>query len=221
MRVAVLSLTRDRLDYTKRNFALLRENAGCPFDLYVFDNGSIDGTGNWLMDEDDAGRLYARWSPDNIGICSALNRLLDSAGAENYDVVVRFDNDCEVRQPGTLKKVCEVALKYDMIVAPKVLGLRNPPAVREEIDVGGDTIEVTGILGGVFMAIPAHLFTDGFRYDEGSPLWGGDEYICSWWQERGGLCGYLKGWEVLHDTDQHHADHPEHFERRVLEGGPA
>jgi glycosyltransferase involved in cell wall biosynthesis len=220
MRIAVLSLTRDRLAYTKQNFGLLHALAGCDYEHYVLDQGSTDGTVEWLENEYED-RCCAVFYQRNIGICKALNELLNLANPARYDVIVRFDNDCVVQREGTLKKVCEVALRNDVIVAPKVMGLRQPPAVQAEVLLDGDDIlQVTGILGGVFMAIPAHLFTDGFRYDEGSPLWGGDEYICSWFQqEKGGLCGYLKGWEVLHESDQHDDDYPAYLDRKMTEMG--
>jgi len=210
------------LEYSRANFARLRELAGTPYDLFVLDNGSRDGTPEWLEREFDAGRIQGLvLSMDNLGICKGLNRLLDEElNPADYDVVVRFDNDCEVLREGTLAKVCQVAFENDLIVAPKVLGLRNPPPSSADLFLGEDVLDVTGILGGVFMAVPAHIFND-FRYDEANPVWGGDEYICSWWQESGGVCGYLRGWEVMHDTDRHHTDHPEHFFRRQREGGPA
>ena len=48
MNIAVLSLTRDRLDYTKHCFGRLIELAGCDFDWYITDQGSNDGTVDWL-----------------------------------------------------------------------------------------------------------------------------------------------------------------------------
>ena len=44
MKFAVLTLTRDRLEYTQHCFETLRQNAGCDYDHYVLDQGSEDGT---------------------------------------------------------------------------------------------------------------------------------------------------------------------------------
>ena len=60
MRVAVLSLTRDRLVYTRHCFAKLHEFAGCEFDHYVLDQGSKDGTDEWLTMEYQPEYLYLR-----------------------------------------------------------------------------------------------------------------------------------------------------------------
>ncbi len=51
MRIAVLTLTRDRLDYTQHCFQTLQEFAGCDFDHYVLDQGSTDDTVDCLVGE--------------------------------------------------------------------------------------------------------------------------------------------------------------------------
>lgn len=198
MKVAVLTLTRDRLDYTKHCFATLRNNAGCGFDHFVYDNGSTDGSREWLLANNNIADMIA--SNGNDGICPALNRLLALAtGHDDYDAIVRYDNDCEVITPGTLAAVCNVAIDHDAIVAPTVNRLNHPPAVVNTYDVNGARFDQTMILGGIFMAIPAHLFTEhGYRYDETSPPWTGDEAIVPWWTQQGGICGYLRSHEVNH-----------------------
>lgn len=220
MRVCVLSLTRDRLAYTQHTFPMLQRNAGCDYTHVVLDQGSTDGTPEWLEETFPADQLH--FANTNLGICPALNLLLDEyVDPADYDVIVRFDNDCEVTMPGTLAAVCQVVNEHDdVILAPKVMGLRNPPASPGTFELGEHVVDETSILGGVFMAIPSAVFTNGFRYDEGSPAWGGDEYVTSWLRERGGRCGYLRPWEVWHRTDQHWADHPAYFARKIAEGMP-
>jgi len=51
MKIAIYTLTRDRLQYTQDCFSSLWQNAGMPFDHYIVDNGSEDGTVEWLMQE--------------------------------------------------------------------------------------------------------------------------------------------------------------------------
>ena len=218
MRIAVLSLTRDRLDYTRHCFASLEANAGCDYDHLVYDQGSTDGTKDWLADGFRGDFLDGH---ENIGICRALNQLLAaSQAAYNHDVIVRFDNDCEVTQPDTLRTVCEVALEYDAIVAPRVNGLLNPPPVVGHAQAGAHVIEETAILGGIFMAVPARLFNElGYRYDETMPPWTGDEAIVPWWRNQGGCAGYLQGFEVNHyETTAGQRDrHPDYWARKDRE----
>lgn len=215
LRVAVLSLTRDRLAYTQHCFQTLKDNAGCDYDHYVVDQASEDGTVEWLNEQDDLDVIFAS---ENIGICPGLNVLLEqSCDASAYDVIVRFDNDCEVLQPDTLRVVCEEAFEQGIIAAPRVLGLNNPPPVLRS----DDDLDETAVLGGIFMAIPATAFSvGGYRYDETFPLWEGDEAICGWWRAAGGTVGYLRGWTVNHylTTSGQHADIPDYFQRTRNEG---
>lgn len=217
MRIAVLTMTRDRLPYTQHCFATLRSHGGAAFDWFVLDQGSTDGTQEWLEQQDD---ITAVLLEDNIGICRGLNHLLDTVcDPAAYDVLVRFDNDCEVLTPGCLSTVAWVADRYEAIVAPRVLGLNNPPATVRTVQLDDHRLDVTGILGGIFMAIPTLVFHQGFRYDERHPAWTGDEAIVPWWANRGGLCGYLHGYEVNHylTTQGQIAHDPEYFRRKDRE----
>ena len=218
MNVAMLTCTRDRLDYTQHCYQTLVENAGCDFDWYVVDQASQDGTLEWLWGTD------ATVIPleENIGICRALNLMLDTAfDPDDYDVIVRWDNDCELTQPGTLRVVCEASMDHGWILAPTVLGLRNPPGAAPAALLGPHLVAETQILGGVFMAIPSELF-HVVRYDETHPKWGGDEAICPWYRRQGGHCGYMVEWTVNHyeTTDGQWDRYPDYFARVLAEGKP-
>lgn len=231
MNVAVLTLTRDRLEYTTHCFDSLFDHSGCDYDHYVLDQASQDGTAAWLTEEAREGNLRdVLLSSENMGLCRGLNYLIElMAQGElgrltDYDVVVRFDNDCEVLRPGTLRTVCEVARAYEAIVAPRVLGLQSPPRMLQTTQLGEHVLEETAILGGIFMAIPAKLFSEyGFRYDESMPPYTGDEAIVPWWRARGGRAGYLQGWEVIHylTTEGQRADPrvTEYEQRKLAEMG--
>ncbi len=215
MRIAVMTLTRDRLPYTQHCFQTLRDNAGCSYDHFVLDQGSTDGTVEWLDEQDDLDVTFVR---KNIGICPALNLLLDEAiNAEHYDVLVRVDNDAEVLQPDTLQIAADLASRFQTILAPRVLGLRNPPPTMSTFNLDGYTINETTHLGGIFMAIPATLFSElGYRFNEQFPPWTGDEDICRWYE---GRCGYIDALEINHylTTDGQAADDVEYLERKLSE----
>lgn len=212
-RIAVLSITRDRIDYTKHCFKLLRENAGCRFDHYVFDNGSTDGTQEWLGKRKLKGLVV---SDSNVGVCVAMNRLLDLAGPD-YDFYVKFDNDCEITNPGTLKAVVEL-MDDKLILSPRIMGLMNPPGVGSEIDGLG----YPAMIGGIFMCVPGWVYRE-YRYPENNPVWGMDDVgICNWFANHGGRVAYVMGLEANHyeTTVGQHNKYPDYFLRRVGEGGP-
>ncbi len=217
--IAVLSLTRDRLDYTKHCFDTLHEHAGIPFDHYVLDQGSEDGTAEWLHDYDPFGLVL---SPENVGINRGLNTLISHASEmDDYDVIVKFDNDCELTQPNTIRDIASLALEGGCILSPRILGLRNPPKPFRELQISGEIVQDVPQIGSIFMAIPAWTF-DEFTYD-GAKMIYDDVDLCAWWRRRGGTCGYVKRLEAWHyeTTDGQHERYPEYFERRVAEGMPA
>jgi glycosyltransferase involved in cell wall biosynthesis len=215
MRIAVLSLTRDRLDYTKHCFARLRELAGCDFQHFVFDNGSTDGTQDWLR------KTYApAWldlCPENVGVSRGINALLDRA--KNFDVIVKFDNDCELTVPDTLRVAAEIAATGDWIMSPHIHGLNDPPPVQREQTVLGHRVGIPPLIGGIFMAAPASLY-DTYRHNDDNPLWGMDDVnLCSWWRSQGHDFGYLLDYPATHyeTTRGQRERYPDYFERKMAE----
>jgi glycosyltransferase involved in cell wall biosynthesis len=227
MNICVLSVTRDRLAYSKHCFRTLRDTAGCEYDHFVFDNGSKDGTWQWLMETDEHD-FDVIGAPENIGISPALNILIDRAlAAGDYDVVVKVDNDAEILTPNTLKGVCESALGGTFsskwpgaIVSPHIRGLRaTPQVIGTAAGKAGPDISVTNVIGGVFTAVPAWIFSDGYRHPILPTLDGEDFNLCRWFCARGGVVGYVDGYEANHyeTTDGQHARYPDYFARREQE----
>jgi glycosyltransferase involved in cell wall biosynthesis len=186
--------------------------AGCEYDHFVLDQGSTDGTVEWLREHE----IPAVELPENIGINRGLNLMLDTIELEDYDVVVKFDNDCELLTPNTLANVCRLAVGGNIILSPRIHGLRNPvPAIGHMGE-----IDLTRIVGGIFMATPAHVFVDGYRHNPNVGLWGSDDSdLC----RHVGRCGYVRGYDANHylTTDGQHADIPDYFARTLAEGKPS
>jgi len=219
MRVAVLTLTRDRLEYTQHCFAALRTHAGCDYDHFVLDQGSADGTPRWLANGVYTGLSLRR---DNIGISRGMNELLDLAGG-GYDVIVKFDNDCELTMPNTLRDVAALTLEGNALLSPRILGLNNPPSLNGMFLIGEEAIMDIPQIGGIFLAAPAAIYEE-YRYPEAGPKWGMDDaHICSWWRSRGGRCGYVGRLSSNHyeTTNGQHERYPEYFERTLAEGKPS
>lgn len=213
-----MTLTRDRLAYTKHCFATLHEYAGCEFDHYVLDQGSTDGTREWLLfDWEDGEDMIL--CPDNVGINRGMNRLLDWISDRDYDVIVKCDNDCELTQPNTLRDIAElVADDGRTLLSPRILGLNNPPLPTGSFHIGDEEIVNIPQIGGIFTAAPASLYRE-FRFDE-SRMLDDDVQLCWWWRGQGGRCGYVKRLEANHyeTTSGQHARYPEYFARTLAEG---
>ena len=218
MRVAVLSLCRDRLEYSRYCFTSLRENADIPFDHFVLDNGSQDGTPDWLLESGYfAGVILQR---ENIGISRGMNQLLEAAfEVGDYDVVATFDNDCEVTMPGTLAACAEVAARGEWVVSPRVEGLKYPPPYDAPVWYHGRRIAPFAQMGGIFRVMPG-AFARSFRFNESNPLWGHDERdVGRACRKRGLGSGYLIDWHVNHyeTTVGQEQRWPEYFRRKLAE----
>ena len=219
MRVAVLSLTRDRLWATKHCFQTLCDLSGCDFDHYVYDQASEDGTPEWLENEY---RPHFLWTnAQNVGVSKGINFLLNHA--KGYDVVVRFDNDCELLVDGTLAACAETARAWGYITSPHIQGLKSPPSLGWQggiaVNGRGYRVGVPNIMGGIFMAAPASLY-DTYRHDEANPIWGMDDAkIVDYWRAQGGEVGYLLDYPANHylTTDGQAERDPVWFARKVRE----
>lgn len=226
MKVAVLTLTRDRLEYTQHCFASLEEFAGCEYDHLILDQHSSDGTRRWLRKEYGPGREVAAFlGGQNIGISKGMNYLLDyiAQNGLEYDVIVKFDNDCELTQPDTLRRVAELTMAGNAILSPRILGLNNPPRSTGTFDVADDVIEDIPQIGGIFLSVPAGWY-DIYRYPPDGPVWGMDDAnICAKFREFGGRCGYVRSLSANHyeTTSGQHDRYPDYFLRTLMEGKPS
>ncbi|MBV7534063.1 glycosyltransferase family 2 protein [Chitinophaga sp. sic0106] len=92
MKVAVLMLSYERYDTFKMVLDHNLKNAGHPFDLFIWDNGSQDYRVKQLARSIHPYSLYL--SDNNVGIAKALNIMMDTAiRLHKYDAVHFMAND--------------------------------------------------------------------------------------------------------------------------------
>lgn len=216
MRVAVLSLTRDRLEYTRHCFLQLEKLAGCGFDHYVLDQGSQDGTAVWLQSYAPNRHIL---EPENIGISRGLNKLMASLDGR-YEAIVKFDNDCEVTTKNVLYDACRLVVENpNWLVSPRIHGLNSPVGIGEVVTVGDQEVGVTPMIGGIFLAASIAVY-DGYQHNEGNPIWGMDDVnICRHIHDRGGRTGYLMAHDAWHyeTTKGQEQRYPDYFQRKYAE----
>ena len=81
----------EALDVLKISVESMREDAGLPFDLLVFDNGSCAEVRDYLVGEKEAGRIqYLLLSEKNLGKGGAWNIMLAGAPGE---IIAYTDSD--------------------------------------------------------------------------------------------------------------------------------
>lgn len=219
-RIGVFSITYDRLSYTKKAFSSLKKTAGIEYDHFVVDNGSTDGTQKWLMENFPEDRLIL--FNENRGISIASNRILDKM--KDYDIIVKFDNDCMCLSDGWLKKMVEIWESNHLIaLSCYVQGLKDHPGGAERLGFGlmkGELIGMTKHLGGICHFVWSKAYK-GFRWPEGETLHGfQDLELSNYLLAHDYQMGYLENYFVNHGpvgTEEQKKDFPEYFERRKLE----
>jgi glycosyltransferase involved in cell wall biosynthesis len=73
----------EALEVLKQCLSSARQDAGYPFDLLVFDNGSCAEVQDWLLNEHRGGRIqYLYLSAKNLGKGGAWNQIFGAAPGE-------------------------------------------------------------------------------------------------------------------------------------------
>lgn len=108
--VAILMFTFDRIEYTREALGNLIKNTRYPFDLYIVDNHSTDGTREWL----EIVRLECpdiikdiRYNSHNEGLPGPTNDFWSRVDSE---LIGKVDNDTLV-PPGWLERMVEAHQK--------------------------------------------------------------------------------------------------------------
>jgi len=93
MDVAIVVVTHNRFEYTKKTIARLLEDPNEEFDLYLWDNASSDETSEYLKSLKDPRIVKVILSKENVGQTGAMNYVWGKTKAE---LVGKLDNDCLV-----------------------------------------------------------------------------------------------------------------------------
>lgn len=217
--IAIFTLTKDRLHYTKRTLLGLKKTAKGEFDHFIVDNGSRDGTAQFLTN--NPAFKHVILNRKNLGISKASNQALDVITyMGGYEYIIKVDNDCDFIDPNWLDGLLDVELEKPGIYSPYVGGLRENKGGAPRIgleNIANHPVGITRVLGGICTIAPAYLFKT-FRFTEkGKPyIWGAMAELC----EKSGLpCGYVEDVSVEHmdTTDGQEAKYPKYFIKRKEE----
>lgn len=225
-KVAVFSLTYDRLEYTKKSFNSLWEKAGYPFEHFIFDNGSKDGTVEWLEEyaKEHEGKVHVIYSEDNKGISIASNKIVDEImRRKSFKIIMKSDNDCLYTTKGFLSKMVDIWKANNKIaLSCYPQGLRDNPGGAMRIGYGkikGQMVGMTKHIGGICHFVDARAYTF-FRWDTHDFLHSLQDLEFSRYLLMNGFqMGYLENYYISHinGTSGQEKDFPEYFERRKKE----
>jgi len=223
-KVAIFTLTLERLDYTKRMYGALTKTAGYDFDWFVIDQGSKDGTVEWLKST----RAKLKENKKNEGIEVGWNqaiKMIRKAG--DYDIVVKLDNDAEVMTEGWLAKMIDIFERNSrLVLSPYVEGLEDSPGgvLRQRLSgdspyvmIGDTVLGVVPNLGGICFASPLSLYKD-FEFPK--HLMGNKDYYLSKYALRSGYgLFYVEELKVAHmdTTSGQKKKYPAYFKKLYSE----
>ncbi|MBW8016063.1 MAG: glycosyltransferase [Planctomycetes bacterium] len=104
MKIHLLFITYNRLDYTKLALASVLGDPTEEFSLTIWDNASTDGTAEYLKNELNDPRIVdVVLSKENVGQVHAVNEVWGNSKA---DLIGKLDNDCLVT-PGWTRKIAQ------------------------------------------------------------------------------------------------------------------
>jgi len=221
-KVAIYSITYNRLEYTKTCFESLERTAGYPYDHFIVDNGSTDGTYEWLNDSWHSKALISNGV--NKGISKASNIAIEEIyKTGTYDIIIKIDNDCYFKSNGWLEKMVEIwKSNRRMALSCYIEGLKDNPGGAQRIDFGkikGEFLGLTRHIGGICHFVDASAYKD-FRWNENDFLHGmQDLEFSQYLLSKGYQMAYLENYFAQHyeGTEGQHARFPEYFEKRKHE----
>lgn len=216
-KVAIFTLTLDRLEYTKQMYKSLIKTAGYDFDWYVIDQGSTDGTVEWLE-----GKCNLTALNKNIGIAKGWDMAISKV-KKKCDIVVKVDNDCELMTKDWLKDMVELfQINKKLILSPYIEGLEASPGgvLRQTnsdaspyITINDRVLGVVPNLGGIVFASSIDLYQD-FKFPDEIPG-NKDYYLSRYAQQAGYALAYMeeyRAWHIKGEKGQKE-DYPEYFKK--------
>jgi glycosyltransferase involved in cell wall biosynthesis len=118
----------ETLDVLKVSLESMRRDAGLPFDLMVFDNGSCPEVRDFLVREKEEGRIqYLILAEKNMGKGGAWNMMLAGAPGE----IISYTDSDVLFSPNWLKRSVEILETFPKVGMVTARPFRTPPEFIE------------------------------------------------------------------------------------------
>jgi len=118
----------ETLDVLKVSLESMRKDAGLPFDLMVFDNGSCAEVRDFLVKEKEEGRIqYLILAEKNMGKGGAWNVMLAGAPGE----IISYTDSDVLFSPNWLKRSVEILETFPKVGMVTARPFRTPPEFIE------------------------------------------------------------------------------------------
>jgi len=200
-KVLIITITRNRLETTKKFIKELREKAGYDFKQIVVDNGSKDGTVEWLKENG----FEVVENKENVGIIKAWVQGVNYARSQGFDAdyIGKFDDDCKIETENILASMMSFFLENgdDYVIAPMDLNILPdyvPAKVRDEEKLGSFDVRITTHTGGMFTLMSKAVYDLMANQNDGQGI---DKDINrgGFWRQNGIFSVYLKKLKTYHE----------------------
>lgn len=220
LRVAIYTMTMNRLELTKVMAESLK-TAAYPFDWFVVDQGSSDGTVDWLKTQN----CKVEYNEKNVGLEIGWNQCIDFIRKTGeYDIIIKIDNDAQMLTQGWLKAMIDLFERNStLILSPYVEGLENTPGgvMRQRITSDNLYVLINDMvlgnvpnLGGIVFAHHIDLVKD-WKFPVSFE--GNKDYLLSQYAKALGYSlFYMEEFRVWHQlgTEGQKKKYPEYFAKK-------
>ncbi len=188
---AAITITYNRLDLTKKTVTSFYDKTSVDYHLFI-DNGSTDGTAEWLADKYDHILLGKNYGITEA-FCHAVSKL------KGYDYILKLDNDVETVTQDIINRMVTFLKSHpNYAVSPVDLNLlpNFKPKTLRRLKVNGYSVEMTSHTGGAFQLARADVVRDLCR--DKRHFQRGDYMIGHWYRRHGISPAYLTDLEMRH-----------------------
>lgn len=191
MSVAAITITYNRLELTKRTIESFYDKTSVDYHLFI-DNGSTDGTQEYLKDKFD--HIFLE---QNYGITEAF--CLGVSKLAEYDYILKLDNDVETVTEDLVERMVWFLDRHpDYAVSPVDLNLlpNFKPTTLKRAVVDGYNVELSSHTGGAFQIARNHIVRQ--LCNDKRHFQRGDFMIGHWYRRHGINPAYLIDLEMRH-----------------------
>lgn len=215
LKVAIYTLTWNRLELTKVMAESLK-TADYPYEWFVIDQGSTDGTVEWLKTQ----KATVFYNQKNIGLAEGWNQALKAIPSD-YEILVKLDNDAQMLTQGWLKAMVELFKRNaTLLLSPYVEGLEKTPGgvMRQRMNadspysiINDTVLGAVPNIGGICFAHRKDMVKDwtfDARY-EGNK----DYLLCQHARRSGYFPAYMEEFRISHQlgTSGQKDKYPDYF----------
>ena len=191
MKVAAITITKNRLDLTKKTVESFYARTSVDFHLFV-DNGSSDGTQKYLE------QFHRVELGSNKGITEAFK--IGLSQLKGYDFILKLDNDIETVTDNIIARMLEFYSVNgpNFVCSPVDLNLDPAfaPICFKKTNLKGFNVSYVTHTGGAFQLIPYHICERLVK--ERRHFKAGDYMIGKYYKRHGYKPVYLDDLEMRH-----------------------